>query len=264
MTFDEYFSSRVGKGIDFDGNYGVQCFDLANDFSVKVVGGKQFIGMGAYEIYTNFYNQPGHDLYTRIANTPDFVPKKGDIIVWGQGLGRWGHVAICNGKGTTDWFESYDQNWTGRNDPVTLIRHNYNNVLGVLRAKDQTKINGKPAPKPKKKKGDVNGDDKINVSDITAVSSHIKGIKALTKEQKERANVNNDGKVDVSDIATISAHIKGIKPIADTAVYHTVSSGETLLSIAKKYGVSVITIANLNNINDVNKIYPGQKLKIKE
>lgn len=152
MTFDEYFSSRVGKGIDYDGNYGVQCFDLANDFSVKVVGGKQFIGMGAYEIYTNFYNQPGHDLYERIANTPDFVPKKGDIIVWSQSLSKWGHVAICNGKGDTTWFESYDQNWTGRNDPVTLIKHNYNYVLGVLRAKDQTKINGKPVTKPTQRK----------------------------------------------------------------------------------------------------------------
>lgn len=144
MTFDEYFGRYEGKGIDYDGSYGVQCFDLANDYSVRVVGGKQFVGMGAYEIYTNYYNQPGHDLYKRIPNTPDFVPKKGDIMVWGQGLGKWGHVAICTGKGTTSWFESYDQNWTGRNEPVTLIRHNYNCVLGVLRPKDQTKVLGKP------------------------------------------------------------------------------------------------------------------------
>lgn len=180
MTFDEYFDKYEGKGIDYDGNYGVQCFDLANDYSVKVVGGKQFIGMGAYEIYTNFANQPAHELYERIPNTPDFVPKKGDIIVWSQSLSRWGHVAVGNGKGDTTWFESYDQNWGGRNEPVTLIRHNYNCVLGVLRPKDQERVLGKQdKPKPKELKGDLNGDGKVDVADIAVLSAHIKGVKAL-------------------------------------------------------------------------------------
>ncbi len=180
MTFDEYFDKYEGKGIDYDGNYGVQCFDLANDYSVKVVGGKQFVGMGAYEIYTNFANQPAHELYERIPNTPDFVPKKGDIIVWSQSLSRWGHVAVCNGKGDTTWFESYDQNWGGRNEPATLIRHNYNCVLGVLRPKDQERVLGKQdKPKPKELKGDLNGDGKVDVADIAVLSAHIKGVKAL-------------------------------------------------------------------------------------
>lgn len=175
MTYDEYFAARIGKKIDYDGNYGVQCFDLANDYSVKVVGGKQFIGMGAYEIYTNFANQPAHELYDRIPNTPDFVPKKGDIMVWGTTLGKWGHVAVCNGKGDTTWFESYDQNWTGRNEGVTLIRHTYKSVLGVLRPKDQTKVNGKP----KAVKGDLNGDGKVDVTDLNMLAAHVKGIKPL-------------------------------------------------------------------------------------
>ncbi|MBQ8966210.1 CHAP domain-containing protein [Ruminococcus sp.] len=175
MTFDEYFAARVGKKIDYDGNYGVQCFDLANDYAVKVVGGKQFIGMGAYEIYTNFANQPAHELYERIPNTPDFVPKKGDIMVWGTTLGKWGHVAVCNGKGDTTWFESYDQNWTGRNEGVTLVRHNYKSVLGVLRPKNQERVLGKPADV----KGDLNGDGKVDVTDLNMLTAHVKGIKAL-------------------------------------------------------------------------------------
>lgn len=178
MTFDEYFDKYEGKGIDYDGSYGVQCFDLANDYSVKVVGGKQFVGMGAYEIYTNYYNQPGHDLYERIPNTPDFIPKKGDIIVWSQSLSRWGHVAICTGEGDTTWFSSYDQNWGGKNEPVTLIKHNYNAVLGVLRPKDQERVLGEQ-PKPKELKGDLNGDGKVDVADIAVLSAHIKGVKAL-------------------------------------------------------------------------------------
>lgn len=146
MTFDEYFKTRVGKGIDYDGSYGVQCFDLANDYAVKVLGGKQFIGMWAYEIYTNYASQPSKALFEKIANTPSFVPKKGDIVVWSKTLnGRAGHVAVCTGEGNTSYFYSYDQNWAGRNDPVTLVKHSYDHVLGVLRPKDQAKVLGTAA-----------------------------------------------------------------------------------------------------------------------
>ena len=63
------------------------------------------------------------------------------------------------------------------------------------------------------KKGDANNDDKINVTDIAMIASHIKGIKALSNYQFNAADVNNDKKLTVTDIAMIAAHIKGIKAI---------------------------------------------------
>lgn len=192
--FDKYFAERIGKGLDWDKYASIQCFDLANDYSVNLIGGKAFVGMSAYEIYTNFANQPSKELYERIPNTPEFVPIKGDIMVWGQSLGKHGHVAICNGEGDTTWFNSYDQNWTGNNDPVTLIKHNYNHVLGVLRPKDQAKVLGGEkakveeikvkekkanAPKTERINGDVNGDGKVNIADVTLLAAHVKGKKKL-------------------------------------------------------------------------------------
>ena len=146
MTFDEYFLTVNGKGVDFDGNCGVQCFDLVNDYAVKVLGCKPFIGMYAWEIYENFGAQPSAARFTRIANTPDFVPKKGDIVVWAKSLNeKAGHCGIATGKGNKSWFESYEQNWTGRNDPCTVVSHCYAHVLGVLRPKEQGNITGKAA-----------------------------------------------------------------------------------------------------------------------
>ena len=55
--------------------------------------------------------------------------------------------------------------------------------------------------------------------------------------------------------------INGIQK--DTSVYYTVKSGDTLSEIASKYGTTYQAIAKLNGIPDPNKIYPGQKLKIK-
>lgn len=134
MTYTSFFDKYSGKSIDFDNAYGVQCFDLANKYVVDVVGGKPFIGTNAYEIYTKFNNQPSKTLFDRIANTPDFVPKQGDIMVWNTG--KNGHVAICTGLGTKQYFTSYDQNWTGNNEGVTPIKHTYSGVLGVLRPKN--------------------------------------------------------------------------------------------------------------------------------
>lgn len=47
-----------------------------------------------------------------------------------------------------------------------------------------------------------------------------------------------------------------------TTVTYTVKNGDTLSSIARKYGTTYQQIAKDNNIKNVNLIYAGQKLKI--
>ena len=44
--------------------------------------------------------------------------------------------------------------------------------------------------------------------------------------------------------------------------YHVISSGETLTSIAKRYGATVEAIAKMNGIDDKRPIFPGQKLRV--
>lgn len=63
--------------------------------------------------------------------------------------------------------------------------------------------------------GDISGDKHIDVTDISMLAAHLKGIKPLTKYGYASADVNFDGEVNVTDIAVIAAHIKGIKAIID-------------------------------------------------
>lgn len=49
----------------------------------------------------------------------------------------------------------------------------------------------------------------------------------------------------------------------DSSIYHTVVSGDTLWALTRKYGVTLQRIIELNNIKDMNFIYPGQRLKMK-
>ena len=140
MTFDEFIKKYNGKSIDYDGTYGVQCVDLIKLYVEKVFGvsaGSASWGNAKY-YYTN---TPAKlkNITTKIANTASFVPKKGDIMVWNGNVGGGaGHVAICTGEGTTSYFYSYDQNWNGK--AMHKVKHDYDNVYGVLRPKDQSKI----------------------------------------------------------------------------------------------------------------------------
>ena len=46
-------------------------------------------------------------------------------------------------------------------------------------------------------------------------------------------------------------------------VWYTVKSGDTLWAIAQRYGTTYQEIARLSGIPDPNKIYPGQRVRVK-
>lgn len=143
-TYNQFIKDHIGKAVDYDGVAGAQCVDLAKCYLKEIFGLESGAWGDAHSWYDNFNNIPTlRDNFTRIPNTPDFVPKKGDIGVWNSALsvGGWGHIAVCTGEGNTNHFYSYDQNWTGRHDPCAKIRHTYDHFAGVLRPKNQDRIN---------------------------------------------------------------------------------------------------------------------------
>ena len=60
--------------------------------------------------------------------------------------------------------------------------------------------------------GDINGDGKVNVTDVGLANAHAKKTKLLTDNYKyECADVNNDGNVNITDVGKINAHAKKTK-----------------------------------------------------
>lgn len=117
--------------IDMDKRFNSQCMDLT------VAVGYKFFGWWASGNAINLVTQPIPTGWQRIKNTPSFVPKRGDILIWSYGqFSTYGHTAIATGVGDTNYFMSVDQNWIGNGDglvPATLVRHNYNGFWGVIR-----------------------------------------------------------------------------------------------------------------------------------
>ena len=136
MTFEKWVSQNLGKSIDYDGVYGVQCVDLAKHYIKNVLGVKPESIGNAIE----YYNKRKTSEYLTknfkwIDNTAEFVPKKGDLCVFTSRSGN-GHISVATGEGTTSYFYSYDQNFPrAKHEPMTLVKHSYTSFLGVLRPK---------------------------------------------------------------------------------------------------------------------------------
>ncbi len=62
--------------------------------------------------------------------------------------------------------------------------------------------------------------------------------------------------------AAVQNAING-KGSGSSAVYYVVRSGDTLSKIASRYGTTYQQLAQINGINNPNKIYKGQKLRIR-
>lgn len=142
ISFEKFIKKYLGKATDVDGSAGVQCVDLAKAY-LKEVFDVDFFAVGSAKNYFERFDRFSalRDKFVRIPNTPDFVPIKGDLAVWGSSKGGGhGHVAICSGEGDIRHFYSYDQNWDGK--ACKLVRHDYRGFLGVLRPRCRVLISG--------------------------------------------------------------------------------------------------------------------------
>ncbi|RIL72716.1 CHAP domain-containing protein [Staphylococcus devriesei] len=144
--------SMIGKRVDVDGYHGAQCWDTPNYIFQRYWG---FRTTGN-AIAMAWYRYPKGFKFYR--NTPDFVPKPGDMAVWGTGSfnNGVGHTAIVVGPSNTNYFTSVDQNWYHANgytgSPGAIVKHTYYGISGFVRPPYQpekkTSEPKKDTPKP--------------------------------------------------------------------------------------------------------------------
>lgn len=125
-----FFNEWNGKPVDYDGYFGFQCMDLANKYVTECLALPRLPLGNAWTQWKNYQSQ----YYTRIPNTPSFVPQKGDIIIWKKVFLYLpdGHIAIFD-QGNVNNFVSFDQNWSSKH--CQYEHHNYRFIQGVLRKK---------------------------------------------------------------------------------------------------------------------------------
>lgn len=222
MTLTDFIVKWQGKYCDFDGWYGNQCMDLMHQYCVEVLGISDpavLRASCAKDVYTNFQNVTGNDLFTQIGNTPTGVPNEGDIVFWGSG--EYGHVAIFV-EGDTNSFRSFDQNYPV-GTPCHIQNHTYANVLGWLRFKGQPISDNQQLIDQLRSERDANWnlyqqerEAKIDLE--TQIDQKNKTISVLEKmiEDKDK------------EIASLSASLQELKTVHATTVADNAELKSTL------------------------------------
>lgn len=114
-----------------------------------------------------------------------------------------GHSFVCDGYRVSDGKFHFNWGWEGDSDGWY--------AMTALNPGSRTYNSSKSARIgicPAYKLGDVNGDGRVNVSDLMAVVNSINA-----KKTSDAADVNSDGKTDAKDVNAIVNHILGNKEL---------------------------------------------------
>jgi hypothetical protein len=91
---------------------------------------------GAADFWDSYDTDPAmYRNFDKIPNTQDFIPKEGDICIWNKNKGAgYGHIGIVYGQEQNiRMMTCLEQNWKPLK--VSVVTHNYNDVIGFLRVK---------------------------------------------------------------------------------------------------------------------------------
>ena len=118
MTLDQFFSTHNGKKVDYDQHYGAQCKDLFSYYNRDVALNPAYVPGDAWQLYVNC---PAA-YYEKVTG-----PRKGDVAIWQQQFGGYGHVAIV-----WDGGKFFSQNYP-LGAPCSLQTIPTDKILGYLR-----------------------------------------------------------------------------------------------------------------------------------
>ena len=136
FSLDDFIKTNTDKKVEREDPSNLyQCLDLAFAYVDELGIPRETIRhLYAYQTVT----EPTASTlayFDIVKNTPEAVPIKGDLMVWGTGVGKAGHISIFV-NGDVNGFTSFDQNWPV-GSTCHLQAHNYTlgPVLGWLHPK---------------------------------------------------------------------------------------------------------------------------------
>ena len=100
-------------------------------------------------------------------------------------------------------------------------------------------------------------------NEVQEFINHIANADANTLANEVKTGKYGNGDVRKVVLGSRYNEVQKIVNGASQAVYYTVKSGDTLSGIASKYGTTYQHLAQINGIANPNKIYVGQKIRVK-
>lgn len=141
MTYSDFIWKYNNRYVDYDGYYSTQCVDLVRQYIKDVLGWDAYkalpAGKNAITIFNNFKD---NQYFKKVYNTPNALPKKGDIVFYKYYpflYGSAGHVEIVD-QADLYYMVNFSQNWTTGKPCIFVKRgsnkwlHGYRGCVGWL------------------------------------------------------------------------------------------------------------------------------------
>jgi LysM repeat protein len=101
---------------------------------------------------------------------------------------------------------------------------------------------------------------KVSSGETVAIIAAKHGVS--TKQLLQANGIRDARRLQVGRTLVIPSKGTGGQAVRSTRAIHTVRTGDTLYSIARRYGVALDALLSANGIKDAGSIRPGQKLTI--
>lgn len=153
MNLAQFIAKYDGKYLDYDKKYGPQCKDVFSAYNAEVVENPDYI----YGDAKDLMKAADTEYYDSVSE-----PQTGDVVIWGDSMGPYGHVAIfVDEKKTEKTFRSFDQNYPLKT-PCHIQKHNYVHIIGYLRPTNNSIIKDKEMTQEEADKRYAKKDKRIN------------------------------------------------------------------------------------------------------
>ena len=176
------------------------------------------IGVNNYQIVSYYDDDENSAVFSayffvKLTNAPVYKLKANKDVIFYNSDGYYTSSAIEGETVEVLFVGSYEDfgSWGSKSGNVNFDDPENDYTHFTMPAGDVEIIINKP--KAQGLKGDVNGDGKINVTDVSKAAAHVKNIKSLDSDAVSRADVNDDGKINITDVSKIAAHVKGVKTL---------------------------------------------------
>lgn len=150
-------------------------------------------------------------------------------------------------KGRVSWFNSYLD--------LNLLNGDKELEWFIGGESEQT------ATKPKQEASKPKKTTTYTVKSGDTLSQIAVKHKTTVKRLQDLNGIKNPNKINAGQKLKIDGAVA--KTNTSKAVYHTVKSGDTVSHLAKKNKVTMNQIKKWNKLKDINRIYVGQKLRVK-
>ena len=205
----QYKNITVTMVVEQTGGKSIQCFRLKGDGVETLAVGDTITVAGTIK---NYYGKIEFDMPTLVANpVAEGVTVSGAVVTGAAGdvtveliaNGEVVAAATAAGKEGTYSIENVSAGtYTLKVSQLNHVTREYTVTVEAEDVAQDVKIH---------LIGDIDGNGKVNVGDVSKLNSHLKGTNVLTDEYMLLCANVNGGKLNMGDTATLYSHIKGTK-----------------------------------------------------